>query len=155
MEKLEAHQKGLLHRAFSVVLFNRHGQVLLQKRAAGKYHSAGLWTNTCCSHPQPGERVEQAARRRLLEEMGIDLQPEFAYTFIYKAPLDHNLTEHELDHVYIGTFDGTPNINTTEVQDWKFMSLAELRTDMRLHPQHYTYWFRLIVDDPRLDPARP
>jgi len=153
MEKLEAHQKGLLHRAFSVVLFNRRGEMLLQKRAAGKYHSAGLWTNTCCSHPQPGERVEDAARRRLFEEMGIDLQPEFAYSFIYKTPLDHDLIENELDHVYVGTFDGTPRINTTEVEDWKFVPVADLRTDMQLHPDRYTYWFRLIVDDARLKPA--
>ncbi len=153
MEKLEAHQKGLLHRAFSVVLFNRRGEMLLQKRAAGKYHSAGLWTNTCCSHPQPGERVEDAARRRLFEEMGIDLQPEFAYSFIYKTPLDHDLIENELDHVYVGTFDGTPEINIAEVEDWKFVAVADLRTDMQLHPDRYTYWFRLIVDDARLKPA--
>ena len=150
MEKLEAHQKGLLHRAFSVILFNDRGETLLQKRAAGKYHSAGLWTNTCCSHPQPGERVEDAARRRLFEEMGIELQPEFAYSFIYKTPLDHDLVEHELDHVFIGTFNGSPDINPDEVDEWKFMPIAELRTDMQLHPDAYTYWFKRIVDDSRI-----
>lgn len=153
MEKLEAHQKGLLHRAFSVVLFNSAGKMLLQKRAAGKYHSAGLWTNTCCSHPQPGEPIADAARRRLFEEMGIDLQPEFAYSFIYETPLDHDLTEHELDHVFIGTFDGTPNINTQEVEDWKLISMDELRHDIEQYPDTYTYWFKLIVNHPHLNPA--
>lgn len=153
MEKLEAHQKGILHRAFSVVLFNSRGEMLLQKRATGKYHSGGLWTNACCSHPQPGERIEDAARRRLLQEMGIDMQPEFAYSFIYKAPLDHNLVEHELDHVFIGTFDGTPQINTDEVEDWKLISMEDLRNNIRQHPEAYTYWFRLIADHPQLNAA--
>jgi len=108
MEKMEAHRKGVLHRAFSVLLFNSKGEVLLQKRSASKYHSAGLWTNTCCSHPKPAENIDIAVRRRLQEEMGIDSNPEFAYKFIYKTTLDNNLTEHELDYVFIGTFDGEP-----------------------------------------------
>lgn len=150
MEKMEAHEKGLLHRAFSILLFNSQGQLLLQKRAASKYHSAGLWTNTCCSHPLPGEAMEEAVRRKLKQEMGIDLQPEFAYKFIYKAALGNGLTEHEYDHVFTGTFDGTPAINTTEVEAWTFISLKALREDMARYPEKFTYWFKLIIDHPRL-----
>ena len=108
MEKLEAHRKGVLHRAFSVLLFDNSGKLLLQKRSARKYHSSRLWTNTCCSHPLPGESLETATLRRLKEEMGIVVQPTFAFSFIYKAPLDHELTEHELDHVFIGTYNDAP-----------------------------------------------
>jgi len=150
MEKMEAHEKGLLHRAFSILLFNSQGQLLLQKRAASKYHSAGLWTNTCCSHPLPGEAMEDAVKRKLNQEMGIDLQPAFAYKFIYKAALDNGLTEHELDHVFTGTFDGTPVINTAEVEAWKFIDLKALREDMEQHPEKFTFWFKLIIDHPRL-----
>ena len=112
MEKLEAHRKGALHRAFSILLFNSKGELLLQKRAASKYHSGGLWTNTCCSHPLPEETMEQATRRKLKQEMGIDLQTEFAYKFIYKTPLDNGLTEHEHDNVYNAIFDCYTVINT-------------------------------------------
>src|SRR5688572_20187427 len=129
MEKMEAHRRGELHRAFSVLVFNSKGEILLQKRALRKYHSGGLWTNACCSHPQPGEKMEDAARRRLKEEMGIDLQPEYAYKFIYKTVLDQNLVEHEYDHVYKATFNGEPAINKAEVADWKFVDLAWLKTD--------------------------
>ena len=145
MEKLEAHKKGLLHRAFSIFLFNSKGEMLIQKRAPSKYHSGGLWTNACCSHPLPGEPIAIATRRRLLFEMGIDLQPEFAYKFIYKAPLDKDLTEHELDHVFTGVFNGKPVINPEEVEDWKFESLSNLKRDVIDHPEKYTYWFRLIL----------
>src|SRR5690242_1712572 len=130
MDKMEAHQKGVLHRAFSVILFNSKGEVLLQKRSSKKYHSAGLWTNTCCSHPQPSERIEVAARRRLKEEMGINVQPEFAYKFLYKVTLDNELIEHELDHVYIGHFDNEPIINSNEVETWRFAGLTEIRKDI-------------------------
>src|SRR5688572_18081340 len=106
MDKMEAHRKGVLHRAFSVLLFNSKGEILLQKRSAVKYHSAGLWTNTCCSHPKPNESIDTAIRRRLIEEMGIDIQSEFAYKFEYRAAFDNGLIEHELDHVYIGLFNG-------------------------------------------------
>ena len=150
MEKMEAHQKGLLHRAFSVVLFNSSGELLLQKRSKRKYHSGGLWTNTCCSHPLPEESIDDAARKRLMHEMGINLQPEFAFKFIYKTPLDKNLTEYEFDHVFIGTFDGTPVINKEEVEEWKFMNINSLRADMRKHPEAYTVWFKLILDHPKL-----
>lgn len=148
MEKMEAHRKGLLHRAFSVLLFNSKGELLLQKRAKNKYHSGGLWTNTCCSHPLPQESIQQAARRRLNEEMGIDLVPTFAFKFIYKTDLDKRLIEHEYDHVYTGVFDGTPSINKDEVEEWKFMDLDSLRQDMKRYPEAYTTWFKIIVNHP-------
>lgn len=146
MEKLEAHQKGKLHRAFSVLVYNSKGEMLLQKRAQEKYHSGGLWTNACCSHPLPGEKMEDATRRRLREEMGIDLNPKFSYSFIYKTPLDKNLIEHEFDHVYTATFDGEPLINRSEVEDWKFVTMNWLKTDIARNPDHYTFWFKMIVD---------
>ena len=148
MEKMEAHRRGVLHRAFSVVLFNSSGELLLQRRADNKYHSGGLWTNTCCSHPLPEESIHDAAQRRLKYEMGISLKPEFAFKFIYKTPLNESLIEHELDYVFIGTFDGSPIINKEEVSEWKFMSLTELKKDIKLYPEIYTVWFRLIVDHP-------
>jgi len=148
MEKMEAHRKGVLHRAFSVLLFNSNGELLLQKRAKNKYHSGGLWTNTCCSHPLPQESIPQAARRRLNEEMGIDVVPTFAFKFIYKTDLDQKLIEHEYDHVYIGLFDGIPAINEGEVEEWKFMNLNSLRKDMKRSPEAYTAWFKLIVNHP-------
>lgn len=151
MEKLEAHRKGLLHRAFSVLLFDDEGKLLLQKRSGNKYHSSGLWTNTCCSHPLPGEGLEQATTRRLKEEMGIIVQPTFAFSFIYKAQLDQELTEHELDHVFIGTYNGPPAINKKEVEDWKYVGLKWLREDIEKHPDAYTVWFKLIIDHPELN----
>ena len=150
MEKLEAHRKGMLHRAFSVLLFNSKGEILLQKRAVGKYHSGGLWTNTCCSHPLPGESINEATRRKLIQEMGIDLNPEFAYKFIYKTNLDDNLIEYECDYVFIGTFDGNPIINDEEAEDWKFIDLSSLRTDIKENPDAYTYWFKLIINHTQL-----
>jgi isopentenyl-diphosphate delta-isomerase len=131
MEKMEAHKKGLLHRAFSVVIFNSKGEMLIQKRAHTKYHSAGLWTNACCSHPMPGEAIEDA---------------HFAFKFTYKVSLDHGLIEHEVDHVFTAVFDGSPSVNPDEVADWKFVDLSSLKTDVRQNPQHYTYWFSLILD---------
>jgi isopentenyl-diphosphate delta-isomerase len=144
-EKLDAHKLGLLHRAFSVLLFNDKGQVLLQKRSATKYHSAGLWTNTCCSHPRPGESIKEAARRRLREEMGINASPSPVYSFIYKTELENGLIEHELDHVLIGIYNGTPDINRNEVDAWKFESFDNLMADMQSNPQHYTFWFKEII----------
>jgi isopentenyl-diphosphate delta-isomerase len=156
MEKMEAHKKGVLHRAFSILLFDRSGRLLLQKRSRNKYHSSGLWTNTCCSHPLPGESLEEATRRRLREEMGIDFQPSFSYTFIYQAQLDKDLIEYELDHVFVGVFDGAPVINTKEVDDWKYVDLQWLKKDMEKNPALYTVWFKLIVRHPEIDsiPAR-
>ncbi|MEO5599717.1 MAG: isopentenyl-diphosphate Delta-isomerase [Cyclobacteriaceae bacterium] len=151
MEKMEAHKRGELHRAFSILLLNDAGKLLLQKRSANKYHSAGLWTNTCCSHPLPGEKIEDATRRRLKEEMGIDLQPAFSYSFIYKAKLDRNLIEYELDHVFVGTFNGTPAINLKEVEDWRFVDIHWLKKDIETHPAAYTEWFKLIVQHPQFN----
>lgn len=146
MEKMEAHRKGLLHRAFSVVVFNSAGEMLLQKRALSKYHSGGLWTNACCSHPQPDESVEASASRRVKYEMGIDVTPVFAFKFTYLAALDHGLIEHELDHVFTATYDQEPRINAAEVDDWKYISLSELKDDMVRSPERYTVWFRDIVE---------
>lgn len=146
VEKMEAHRKGLLHRAFSILLFNSKGEILIQKRARSKYHSGGLWTNTCCSHPLPDEPMKHATRRKLSQEMGIDLPTEFAYKFFYHVQLDSNLIEHECDHVYTGTFDGEPIVNNNEVEDWKFISPDELLNDVQCNPHHYTYWFKLILD---------
>jgi len=146
MEKMEAHKRGLLHRAFSVVIFNSKGEFLLQKRARSKYHSAGLWTNACCSHPLPEESMEVATQRKLRQEMGIDVNVAYAYKFIYRAHLDSDLIEHECDHVFMGIFDGEPIINTHEVEEWKFISPEQLRLDLNKHPEQYTYWFKLIFD---------
>lgn len=150
MEKLEAHRKGELHRAISVFVFNSKGELLLQRRAQQKYHSGGLWTNTCCSHPMPGEPSEKAAKRRLREEMGIDLSPEFSHKFIYKIDLDNDLIEHEYDHVFKAVYDGQPTVNKEEVEDWKYIDLNSLRADMDVNPDRYTHWFKLIMNDPRL-----
>ncbi len=151
MEKLEAHLKGRLHRAFSILLFNSKGEILLQKRATEKYHSGGLWTNTCCSHPLPDESMEEATRRKLIQEMGIDLEPEFAYKFMYKTNLADNLIEYEYDHVFVGTFNDDPIINTDEVEDWKFIDLPSLREDMNRNPEGYTAWFKLIMNHSQLN----
>jgi isopentenyl-diphosphate delta-isomerase len=145
MEKMEAHEKGLLHRAFSVLIFNSKGELLIQKRASTKYHSGGLWTNTCCSHPTPQESIEQAAKRRLKEEMGIEAEPAFTYKFIYKTDLDKNLIEYEVDHVLTAQFDGEPKVNENEVEDWKYVSLKELQRDAQDNPHLYTEWFKLIL----------
>jgi isopentenyl-diphosphate Delta-isomerase len=150
MEKMEAHLKGKLHRAFSVLLFNSNGDILLQKRSRTKYHSGGLWTNTCCSHPLPGEKIEDATRRRLKEEMGIDVQPGFVYKFIYKTNLDKDLIEHELDHVFTGIFNGEPTVNRNEVEDWKFVSIDWLKNDIATNPHQYTYWFKLMINHTEL-----
>jgi isopentenyl-diphosphate Delta-isomerase len=150
MEKMEAHRKGVLHRAFSILIFNSKGELLLQKRSKEKYHSGGLWTNACCSHPTLEESIRDTARKRLLHEMGIDLQPEFAYKFIYETKLDKNLIEHELDHVFTGIFDGDPSINKQEVEDWRFMSIESIQADIKAHPEIYTAWFKLIMSHPEL-----
>jgi len=146
MGKLEAHQVGALHRAFSVFLFDEQGRLLIQKRAAGKYHSAGLWTNTCCSHPRPDETVQDAAQRRLMEEMGIDTPLEHRFSFLYKASFDNGLHEHELDHVFFGSWSGTAEPHPEEAEDWKYISLDALAADMRHNPEHYTVWLRTCWD---------
>jgi isopentenyl-diphosphate delta-isomerase len=154
MEKMEAHRKGILHRAFSVLLFNSKGEVLLQKRSSTKYHSADLWTNTCCSHPKPTESIEVAVQRRLKEEMGIHIQPGYAYKFQYRTIFDNGLIEHELDYVYIGLFDGKPVINMHEVANWKYASMAEIKEDIKKNPEAYTYWFKLIANNPETEVSR-
>jgi isopentenyl-diphosphate Delta-isomerase len=153
MEKMEAHKKGALHRAFSILVFNSKGEMLIQKRAKTKYHSGGLWTNTCCSHPLPQESIEATVRKRLNYEMGIDIVPEFLYKFIYQTNLDHHLIEHEVDHVFTAIFNGVPQINLEEVEDWKFINLDELKHSIKSNPQEYTYWFKLIVDHAELHQA--
>jgi isopentenyl-diphosphate delta-isomerase len=150
MEKMEAHRKGILHRAFSILIFNSKGEMLVQRRASSKYHSGGLWTNACCSHPSPGESIEEATRRRLKFEMGIDARPAFAYKFIYKTNLDKELVEHECDYVFTALYDGEPMVNADEVEDWKYMDMNELRSDIHANPQNYTYWFRVIIDHEEL-----
>lgn len=146
-EKLTAHLNGALHRAFSVFIFNSAGRLLLQKRASTKYHSKGLWSNTCCGHPRPGEPIEAAARRRLFEEMGFDCEVKKIFDFIYRASLEDGLSEHEYDHVLTGLFDGDPTPNGDEVDDWKWVDLTALRLDMRARPGEYTYWFKLSFDE--------
>ena len=169
MEKQQAHVAGLLHRAFSVFVFNSKGELLLQQRAEEKYHSPLLWTNTCCSHPREGETYEQAAHRRLVEEMGFDCELEEKFHFIYKAKLGEKLFEHELDYVFTGFYEGEIKINKDEVQDFqwismddlsadmnfnpeevqnfRWISMDELMVDMKSNPEKYTIWFRIIFDE--------
>ena len=147
MEKLAAHVVPRLHRAFSIFLFNSKGELLLQQRAFSKYHSPGLWTNTCCSHPRDGETLEQATARRLQEEMGMNCEMHEVFTFIYKAPVGLGLTEHEYDHVWFGVTDETPHINRDEVESWKYMSVDDIAKDMKLHPEEYTEWFKISFDE--------
>lgn len=147
MEKMEAHEKGVLHRAFSVFVFNDQGQFLLQQRAFSKYHSGGLWTNTCCSHPRKGETVLEAATRRLQEEMGFVVPLEAQFSFIYFRELDNDLIEHELDHVVFGKFNGVPAINQDEVASYKYVDKNELIEDMKANPTNYTEWFKICFEE--------
>ena len=144
MPKMEAHEKAQLHRAFSVFVFNDAGELLLQQRAADKYHSPLLWTNTCCSHQREGETSIEAGKRRLQEEMGFVCDLEEVFWFVYKAPFDNGLTEHELDHVLIGEFNGLPSINKEEVETFKWMPLEEVKLEMENNPSTYTEWFKII-----------
>ena len=147
MPKLEAHEKALLHRAFSVFIFNEKGELMLQRRALHKYHSPGLWTNTCCSHQRVGETNIEAGKRRLFEEMGFSCELEDTFWFIYKATFDNGLTEHELDHVMIGKYNAEPKINPDEVAEYKWMTLEDLKIDMKDHPEKYTAWFKIIFQE--------
>ncbi|MBW3519333.1 isopentenyl-diphosphate Delta-isomerase [Flavobacterium sp. NKUCC04_CG] len=144
MGKMEAHEKGILHRAFSVFILNDKNELLLQQRAAQKYHSPLLWTNSCCSHQRDGESNVQAGQRRLEEEMGFSVPLKELFSFIYKAPFDNGLTEHEFDHVMIGYFNEEPKINREEVEDWKWMTIEAVKKDMDLKPDRYTAWFKII-----------
>jgi isopentenyl-diphosphate delta-isomerase type 1 len=144
MEKMEAHRKGLLHRAFSVFIFNNRGQLMLQRRAKSKYHSGGLWTNTVCSHPAEGEDTLFSARKRLKEEMGFEADLREIFHFVYRAELDGGLIEHELDHVFIGKYDGLPELNPAEADAYDFMYLSEVKRDLENNPGKYTEWFKII-----------
>ncbi len=143
-EKMEVHRAGLLHRAFSVFVFNSKGETLLQQRALGKYHSAGLWTNTCCSHPRVGENTLVGAKRRLKEEMGIVCELEEIDSFVYKTEFE-GLFEHEFDHIFVGRYEGNPIINKSEVESFLWISLAELKRDIEENPNKYTSWFKIAL----------
>ncbi len=147
MEKLEAHKRGgTLHRAFSVLVFNERGDLMLQLRSKKKYHAGGLWTNTVCSHPLPGEDVTKAARRRLIEEMGFTTELERIGSFIYRADVGNGLTEYEYDHVLIGYYNDPPNPNPEEADGWKWMAFQDVLDDVERHPHLYTPWFRILLE---------
>ncbi|HDZ03664.1 hypothetical protein LCGC14_0128490 [marine sediment metagenome] len=146
MPKMEAHEKAVLHRAFSVFIINDKGEIMLQQRAASKYHSPLLWTNTCCSHQRVGESNIEAGKRRLQEEMGFQAELKELFSFIYKAPFDNGLTEHEYDHVMLGSFNSEPNINLEEVEAWKWMSPELVKEDISNNPDEYTAWFKIIFE---------
>jgi isopentenyl-diphosphate delta-isomerase len=146
MPKMEAHEKALLHRAFSVFIFNDKNELMLQQRAAGKYHSPLLWTNSCCSHQRDGESNIEAGKRRLQEEMGFVCELEEKTSFIYKAPFDNGLTEHELDHIMVGYYNENPTINKEEVESFKWMTLEAVKKDIEIHPELYTAWFKIIFE---------
>jgi isopentenyl-diphosphate delta-isomerase len=148
MEKMEAHRQAVLHRAFSIFIFNGKKELLLHQRALSKYHSGGLWTNTCCSHPFPGEKTADAASRRLQEEMGFNTPLQHAFSFVYKAPFDNGLTEHEYDHVFTGTYEGPVSPDPDEVADYCYKPVEEIVQSMQTHPQKYTEWFKIAL--PRL-----
>jgi isopentenyl-diphosphate Delta-isomerase len=145
MEKMEAHQKGVLHRAFSIFIFNDSGKMLLQRRALSKYHSAGLWTNACCSHPRPNETTLDAANRRLMEEMGMQTQLELKTSFIYKTQFDNDLTEHELDYIFIGRSNENPIINREEVQEYNWITVTNIHQAITKHPDDFTSWFKIAM----------
>lgn len=146
MEKIEAHEKALLHRAFSVFVFNDKNELMIQQRAHSKYHSPGLWTNTCCSHQREGESNIEAGKRRLQEEMGFCTELKETISFIYKAPFDNGLTEHEFDHILVGEYQGEPVLNPEEVESWKWVSLEDIKNDIAINPQFYTEWFKIIFE---------
>lgn len=147
MPKMEAHEKAVLHRAFSVFVLNSKNEIMLQQRAHHKYHSPLLWTNTCCSHQREGETNIQAGSRRLFEEMGFQTDLKELFHFIYKAPFDNGLTEHELDHVMIGYYNEAPRINPDEVEAWKWMPVEGIKADIQENPDQYTIWFKIIFDE--------
>ncbi len=147
MNKLEAHEKAALHRAFSVFILNDKNELMLQQRAHHKYHSPLLWTNTCCSHQRENENNIQAGTRRLREEMGFETELKEMFHFIYKAPFDNGLTEHELDHVMIGYYNDVPAINDDEVESWKWMKIEDIKNDMIINPDIYTVWFKIIFEE--------
>lgn len=141
-DKITPHRTGALHRAFSVFIFNANRELMLQKRAKGKYHSGGLWSNTCCSHPRLGETARQAAHRRLREEMGFSTKLTKMFSFIYRVKFSNGLIEHEFDHVFVGRYDGAPQVNPAEAEAWKWVGLGALRRDLRLNPRRYSFWLK-------------
>ncbi len=145
-EKMKAHIEGKLHRAFSIFVVNANNELMLQKRAKDKYHSAGLWTNTCCSHPAPGEDMAEVIHRRLLEEMGIICQLNPAFSYLYKTTFENGLTEHEFDHVFIGYYEGAARPNPAEVEDWRWMDMEILKQDLKENAYKYTFWFRQMYE---------
>ena len=147
MNKMEAHEKAALHRAFSVFVFNSKGELLIQQRALTKYHSGGEWANTCCSHQRNGEHTIEAGHRRLMEEMGFDVPLKEVFSFTYKKAFGNGLTEHEFDHVMFGEFDGEPNPNPEEVANWKYISLSDLNTEIQNHPEDYTIWLQIALKE--------
>lgn len=149
MDKMEAHKQGLLHRAFSVYIFNGKGEMLLQQRALSKYHSAGLWTNACCSHPMPGEKTKDAAERRLMEELGFETPIEKIFDFVYKAEFENGLTEHEFDHVFAGEYEDRLTINLAEVSEACYKEISEIKSMLQSHPQKFTAWFHIAF--PRIE----
>jgi isopentenyl-diphosphate Delta-isomerase len=143
MEKMDVHLKGLMHRAFSIFIFNSRGEMLLQQRAAKKYHSAGLWSNACCSHPHPGEEIKPAAERRLYEEMGFKTSLQKVFDFKYEARFENGLTENEFDHVFVGEYEGEIKINPDEVNDHSFKSMRKIKQELQKNPRNYTAWFHI------------
>ncbi len=146
MEKLEAHKKGLLHRAFSVFIFNDKNELLLQRRALNKYHSGGLWTNTCCSHPRPNENILNAANRRLVEEMGFETELTFKTSFIYNTEFENGLTEHEFDHIFFGTYNVNPKINADEVDSFSWLTIEDVNQKIKQNPNDFTSWFKIALE---------
>lgn len=146
MPKQEAHEKAVLHRAFSVFIFNEQNELMLQQRALHKYHSPGLWTNTCCSHQRDGESSLEAGKRRLQEEMGFTTNLKETTSFIYKAPFDNGLTEYEYDHILVGSYNKEPKINSEEAASWKWMSMKNIQDDIKSNPKNYTAWFKIIFE---------
>ena len=146
-EKIKAHQNGgKLHRAFSILIYNDKGEMMLQKRAKSKYHFGGLWTNACCSHPKPGEPINQTIHSKLMQEMGFDTELNEVFSFIYKADFDNGLTEYEFDHVFVGKYDREPKINPEEADDWKWIGMEKLNQDVLENPEKYTPWFKIILE---------
>ena len=150
MPKLEAHIRGILHRAFSVLIFNKKGELLIQQRALNKYHTPGLWSNTCCSHQIDGETNIEAGKRRLFEEMGFEVELFNFDSFIYNAYFENGLIEYEFDHILVGIFEGTPLINKNEVNDFKWITFDKLQKEIYSSPQNYTVWFRIIFEKYKL-----
>ncbi len=146
VDKMTAHRHGILHRAFSIFVFDANARLLLQQRARGKYHSGGLWSNTCCSHPRSGESLLDSAHRRLRDEMGFDCPLEAVFGFVYRATLDGGLVEHEFDHVLVGRFQGTPVPNACEVEDWKWESLPAIQSRFADNPRQFSAWFKTALD---------